>query len=494
MKLLSNDYNRTTGLYLIISTLWLLLGVAIRVVNEIQMITFMPGPDSYFSYGYLRPVGSNLLIFGGLLGYFFALGYQIIHARAGFRIDLAGLAALGAHQTALLFGIITIFAGYNSGREYGELNWIADNLMMVVFTVFLVLLLIALWGKEDLKAYEKLTAATIGGMMVFYFLGNFGMPNGLLVTTAPTSGAQDALVAEMYRNAVLTFFILFPLFTMGYYWLEKHYELPVFSEATVHFQILAGAVMVPVAAGGTLLGTADAKILQYVGTGAALALTMSLLAGVANIHYSLSRSGKNIESDQDGKALRWGLILVGVYLAVRFVLQIPLIGSDFRYMAWNNQDLYSLAATAVLPLALASAYLLLGYWKQASTPSKLKSFGNFFLYTGIITFLGAALTQGWIQALNASSLAGEGAEKVLENPAWAQVLFAGSLESEVGKDALFSYLYSVYGFVLIGLIMTFIGALAGVLAVLAGLSGKAAAYSRPSMVSEAPVAQSAQSH
>ena len=86
MKLLSNDYNRTTGLYLVISTLWLLLGVAIRVVNEIQMVTFMPGPDSYFSYGYLRPIGANLLIFGGVLGYFFALGYQIINERASFRV------------------------------------------------------------------------------------------------------------------------------------------------------------------------------------------------------------------------------------------------------------------------------------------------------------------------------------------------------------------------------------------------------------------------
>ncbi|MBR32220.1 MAG: hypothetical protein CMN77_13025 [Spirochaetaceae bacterium] len=494
MKLLSNDYNRTTGLYLIISTLWLILGVAIRVVNEIQMITFMPGPDSYFSYGYLRPVGSNLLIFGGLLGYFFALGYQIINERASSKVDLAGLAALGAHQTALLFGVLTIFAGYNTGREYGELNWIADNLMMLVFTVFLVLLLIALWGKEDLKSYEKMAAATIGGMLLFYFLGNFGMPNGLLVTTAPTSGAQDALVAEMYRNAVLTFFILFPLFTMGYYWLEKHYELPVFSEATVHFQIVAGAALVPLAAGGALLGTADAKVLQYIGTGAALALTMSLLGGVANIHYSLSRSGKIVSSDQDGKALRWGLILVGIYLSVRFILQIPLIGSNFRYMAWNNQDLYSLASTAVLPLALASAYLLLGYWKKASTPSALKSFGNFFLYTGIITFLAAALIQGWIQAFAASSLTGEGAEKALENPAWAQVLFAGSLETEVGKDALFSYLYSVYGFVLLGLVMTLIGSVAGIIAVFAGLSGKSAAYSRPSVVTEAPVTRSAESH
>ncbi len=494
MKLLSNDYNRTTGLYLIISTLWLILGVAIRVVNEIQMITFMPGPDSYFSFGYLRPVGANLLIFGGLLGYFFALGYQIINERASSKVDLAGLAALGAHQTALLFGVITIFAGYNTGREYGELNWIADNLMMLVFTIFIVLLLIALWGKEDLKAYEKLAAATSGGMLLFYFLGNFGMPNGLLVTTAPTSGAQDALVAEMYRNAVLTFFILFPLFTMGYYWLEKHYGLPVFSEATVHFQIVAGAVLVPVAAGSALLGTADAKILQYIGTGAALALTMSLLGGVANIHYSLSRSGKVVSSDQDGKALRWGLILVGVYLTVRFVLQIPLIGSNFRYLAWNNQDLFTLAATAVLPLALASAYLLLGYWKQASTPSALKSIGNFFLYTGIITFLAAALTQGWIQAVAASALTGEGAEKALENPAWAQVLFAGSLEAEVGKDALFSYLLSVYGFVLLGLVMTLLGTLAGIVAVFAGVSGKSAAYNRPTLVTEAPVTRSAESH
>ena len=281
---------------------------------------------------------------------------------------------------------------------------------------------------------------------------------------------------------------------MGYYWLEKHYELPVFSEATVHFQIVAGAALVPLAAGGALLGTADAKVLQYIGTGAALALTMSLLGGVANIHYSLSRSGKIVSSDQDGKALRWGLILVGIYLSVRFILQIPLIGSNFRYMAWNNQDLYSLASTAVLPLALASAYLLLGYWKKASTPSALKSFGNFFLYTGIITFLAAALIQGWIQAFAASSLTGEGAEKALENPAWAQVLFAGSLETEVGKDALFSYLYSVYGFVLLGLVMTLIGSVAGIIAVFAGLSGKSAAYSRPSVVTEAPVTRSAESH
>lgn len=493
MKLLSNDYNRTTALYLVISTVWLLLGVAIRLINEIQMVTFMPGPDSYFSYGYLRPTGANLLIFGGILGYFFALGYQIIHERAGFRIDLAGQAALGAHQLALIFGIATIFFGLNTGREYGELNWVADNLMMVVFTIFLVLLLIALWGKEDLKVYEKFAGATIGGMMAFYFLGNFGMPNGWLVTTAPTSGAQDALVAEMYRNAVLTFFILFPLFTMGYYWLEKHYELPVYSEATAHFQILSGAILVPVAAGAGLLGTADAKILQAIGTGAALALTMSLMAGVANIHYSLSRSGKIVQSDQDGKALRWGLILIGSYLAIRFILQIPLVGAGFKYMAWNNQDLYTMAATVVLPLTLGSAYLLLGYWKQSSTPAGLKAFANFFLYIGIITFLLGALTQGWLQAEAASSMNAETGEKALQVPEWAGVLFAGSLEENVGKDALFSYLFSPYSLILLGLAMNLIGVIVSTLAILGGLSGKKE-YSRPTVVTEAPAAHSAGSH
>ncbi|MCB1140451.1 MAG: hypothetical protein KDK23_16955, partial [Leptospiraceae bacterium] len=402
--------------------------------------------------------------------------------------------ALGAHQVALLFGVATIFFGLNTGREYGEMNWVADNLMMLVFTVFLVLLLIALWGKEDVKVYEKFAGATIAGMMVFYFLGNFGMPNGLLVTTAPTSGAQDAIVSQMYRNAVLTFFILFPLFTMGYYWLEKHYGLPVFSEATAHFQILAGAVLVPVAGGSALWGTADAQVLQSIGTGAALALTISLLGGVANIHYSLSRSGKIVQSDQDGKALRWGLMLIGSYLVIRFLLQIPLIGSNFEYTAWSNQDLYSLASTAALPMILGSAYLLLGHWKQASTPSGLKSFGNFFLYSGIILFLLGSLTQGWLQAHAASAMTGEGAEKSLAHPAWAEVLFAGSLEEGVGQDALFSYLLSAYSLVLTGLAMTAIGLVSGILAVFAGLSGKSATYSKPSLVTEAPVAPSTGSH
>ncbi|MCB1171364.1 MAG: hypothetical protein KDK25_13550, partial [Leptospiraceae bacterium] len=181
-------------------------------------------------------------------------------------------------------------------------------------------------------------------------------------------------------------------------------------------------------------------------------------------------------------------------LVIRFLLQIPLIGSNFEYTAWSNQDLYSLASTAVLPMVLGSAYLLLGHWKQAGTPSGLKAFANFFLYIGIILFLLGSLTQGWLQAHAASALAGEGAEKSLANPEWARVLFAGSLEESVGQDALFSYLLSAYGIVLTGLAMTAIGMVSGVLAVFAGLSGKSAAYSKPSLVTEAPVARSAGSH
>ena len=487
MKLLSNDYNRTTGLYLIVSTIWLLLGVVIRLVNELQLVTFAPGTDTLFHYGYLRPIGANILIFGGFLGYFFALGYQIIHARASFRVDLAGQAALGIHQLGLIVGTITILSGYNTGREYGEYTWIVDNLFMVVFTIFLVLLLISLWGKEDIKVYEKFAAATIGGMLVFYFLGNFGMPNALLESTSPTSGAQDAMVAEMYRNAVLTFFVLFPLFTMCYYWVEKHYELPIYSEATAHFQIVAGAILIPLAAGNALLGTADAKILQEIGTGGALALTISLLAGVANIHYSLSRSGKNVQSDQDGKAIRWGLILIGTYLVIRFLLQIPLIGSNFRYMAWNNQDVYFVASTVALPVALGSAYLLLGYWKQASTNKGLKRLANFFLYIGIILVLLGSFSQGWLQAHAASSITGEGADQALAVKDWSHVLFAGSLQFNDPKataDALFEYLYSLYSLVLLGQIMVVLGVFSGSLAVLLGSSGKAAQYSRPTLFAE----------
>lgn len=170
---------------------WTFLGLTAGLLNEMQMMFSVPGSDSPLSYGLLKAIAANMTIFGGFLSFFLAYALRILNAEGGKqKIDMIARVSFFLLQIGLGIGLVFIAAGYADGREYGEMNFHTDNMILLSIAIVLGLSIFNLNGQK-LSAAAQFQLVTLSGMVVSFFLGNFGFPNSLITAVAPTSGIQE---------------------------------------------------------------------------------------------------------------------------------------------------------------------------------------------------------------------------------------------------------------------------------------------------------------
>src|SRR5689334_8637259 len=128
-----SSYNyRTVRQFAVMTVVWGVVGMAVGVLIAAQLIW----PELNFgvpwlSYGRLRPLHTNAVIFafGGCA--LFATSYYVVqrtcHARL-FAPWLARFTFVG-WQVVIVAAAITLPMGYTSGKEYAELEWPIDILI-----------------------------------------------------------------------------------------------------------------------------------------------------------------------------------------------------------------------------------------------------------------------------------------------------------------------------------------------------------------------------
>ncbi|MCB1320514.1 MAG: cbb3-type cytochrome c oxidase subunit I, partial [Leptospiraceae bacterium] len=424
---LSRNINLTIKGYILTGMIWALLATILGLVNELQLMALLPLPD-LLDYGHLRPVYTLLLIFGSLLSFFFAGSYWILQKETGaILLAPAGWVGFKLHQTALIVGVVFILLDANKGREYGELFWIADNLMALALVLFLVTSVTAI--KMAGKSGVVLTSivVTAAGALVIYLVGNVNLPYSALGSVSPARGMQDAALQEAYRTGVLVYFILMPAFTLLYFFIPAYYKVGIFSESLFRFQVLAIIVLVPLAAGAGLVYSAAPEGLQTLGIVAGMALAVAIMAGGLNLHYSLTRSGKRFQSDALGLLIRFSLFFLIVASVLRIVLAPRFVQAALGFTWLNPRDIAFDAQTYVLMIMLAGGlYMFQKINEHTLSARNLKLIAGLAI-AGIALMFVANIGHGAIQAVERSATASNGDLAVQE---WSKIVYAGSFAQQ----------------------------------------------------------------
>ena len=216
------------------AVLWGVVGMLVGVIIAAQLAW----PELNFgipwlSYGRLRPLHTNAVIFafGGCA--LFATSYYVVQrtcqvravpAQAG-RVHLLGLAAgdRGWRRSPCRWAI-------TQGKEYAELEWPIDILIAVVWVAYAVVFFgtIGIRKVRHIYVANWFFGAFILAVALLHIVNSAAIPVSLTKSYSAYAGVQDAMVQWWYGHNAVGFFLTAGFLGMMYYFIPKQAERPVY--------------------------------------------------------------------------------------------------------------------------------------------------------------------------------------------------------------------------------------------------------------------------
>ena len=180
-------------------------------------------------FGRIRPVHINIVLFGfvtpGLLGAAFYYVPRLL--RTEIYSEKLGVITVIAWNIALVAVVISLCMGYTQGREYAELIWPIDMMVVIAFALVFINLVMTVKSRQEPVLYVSVWYVLAGVILTAttYSLGN--------VIWRPNSGAlvgiPDAILLWFYGHNVFGL-LLTPLAAgVTYYVIPRVCRAPLYS-------------------------------------------------------------------------------------------------------------------------------------------------------------------------------------------------------------------------------------------------------------------------
>ena len=130
-----STYNYTVvRQFAIMTVVWGIVGMLVGVLIAAQLIWPELNLAPWLSYGRLRPLHTNAVIFAFGGSALFATSYYVVQRTCHARLFGGWLPALTfwGWQLVIVLAAVTLPLGMTSGKEYAELEWPIDLLITVV--------------------------------------------------------------------------------------------------------------------------------------------------------------------------------------------------------------------------------------------------------------------------------------------------------------------------------------------------------------------------
>lgn len=198
--------------------------VAIVIAGKLNFPAFL-GNISWLTFGRLRPLHTNGMLFGWLLAADMGLCFYLVPRLCGVKLwsEKLGLATMGLWVVIVLSAVGTLLAGKNQGLEYAELSAWIDVLVVVAWVMFGANVFLTVATRKYAQMYVSLwyIMGAILWTAFVYIVGNFA--------TAFTTGVNQANLNWFYvHNAVGLIFTPLGL-GIGYYFIPKAANTPLYS-------------------------------------------------------------------------------------------------------------------------------------------------------------------------------------------------------------------------------------------------------------------------
>lgn len=196
---------------------------------------------SWLSYGRLRPLHTNAVIFAFVGNATFAGIYYSLQRLLKTRMysDLLSNINFWGWQLIIVAAAISLPLGYTSSKEYAELEWPIDIAIAVVWVVFGINMIGTILRRRERHLYVAIWfyLATFITVAVLHIFNSLALPVGAMKSYSVYAGVQDALVQWWYGHNAVAFFLTTPFLGLMYYFLPKAANRPVYSYrlSIIHF-------------------------------------------------------------------------------------------------------------------------------------------------------------------------------------------------------------------------------------------------------------------
>ncbi len=392
--------------FALMTVVWGVVGMLVGVIIAAQLT--WPALNfgiEWLTYGRLRPLHTNAVIFAfGGCG-LFAASYYVVQRTCHTRLFAGPLAAFTfwGWQAVIVLAAITLPLGLTSGKEYAELEWPIDILITLVWVAYAVVF----FGTVGMRKVRHIYVANwffgafILAVAVLHLVNSAAVPVDLFKSYSAYAGVQDAMVQWWYGHNAVGFFLTAGFLGMMYYFIPKQAERPVYSYrlSIVHFWALIFTYMW--AGPHHLHYTALPDWTQSVGMVFSLILLAPSWGGMINGIMTLSGAWHKLRDDPILRFLIVSLSFYGMSTFEGPMMSIKTVNALSHYTDWTIGHVHSGALGWVGLVTMGSMYYLIprlyGRKQMYSVPAIELHFWTATI--GIVLYIAAMWIAGVMQGL-----------------------------------------------------------------------------------------------
>jgi cytochrome c oxidase cbb3-type subunit 1 len=392
--------------FAIMTVVWGVVGMLVGVVIAAQLLWPALNFDvPWLSYGRLRPLHTNAVIFAFGGSALFATSYYVVQRTSHARLFGDGLAAFTfwGWQAVIVLAAITLPLGLTSGKEYAELEWPVDLLIAAVWVAYAVVFFGTLWKRKVQHIYVAnwFFGAFILTVAVLHIVNSAAVPATLWKSYSAYAGAQDAMVQWWYGHNAVGFFLTAGFLGMMYYFVPKQAGRPIYSYrlSVVHFWALIFTYMW--AGPHHLHYTALPEWTQSLGMVFSLILLAPSWGGMINGIMTLSGAWHKLRDDPVLKFLIVSLSFYGMSTFEGPMMSIKTVNALSHYTDWTIGHVHSGALGWVGLISMGSLYYLVPRLSGRTEMHSVRAINlHFWVATiGIVLYIAAMWIAGVMQGL-----------------------------------------------------------------------------------------------
>ncbi len=220
----------------------LLLGVVIAFQMAFPELNYLAG--EYGTFSRLRPLHTNGIIYGftlsGVWAGWYYLGQRVLKITYNEHpfLKVIGHVHFWAYIVLMALAVVSLFAGLTQSKEYSELVWPLDLLVVVVWVLWGISLFGSMGVRREHTIYISLWyfIATFVAISALYIFNNLAVPTYLVSgygsffnSVSLYSGTNDAMVQWWFGHNAVAFVFTSAIIGLIYYFLPKESGQPIFS-------------------------------------------------------------------------------------------------------------------------------------------------------------------------------------------------------------------------------------------------------------------------
>jgi cytochrome c oxidase cbb3-type subunit 1 len=392
--------------FAVMTVVWGVVGMLVGVIIAAQLIW----PELNFNvpwltYGRLRPLHTNAVIFAFGGSALFATSYYVVQRTCHVRLFSDGLAAFTfwGWQLVIVAAAITLPLGFTTSKEYAELEWPIDILIALVWVAYAVVFFGTLAKRRIPHIYVAnwFFGAFIITVALLHIVNSAAVPAGFWKSYSAFAGAQDAMVQWWYGHNAVGFFLTAGFLGMMYYFIPKQANRPVYSYrlSVVHFWALIFTYMW--AGPHHLHYTALPDWAQSLGMLFSLILLAPSWGGMINGIMTLSGAWHKLRTDPILKFLIVSLSFYGMSTFEGPMMSIKTVNALSHYTDWTIGHVHSGALGWVGLVSMGSIYYLLPrlFGRTEMYSVNLINVHFWVATVGIVLYIAAMWIAGVMQGL-----------------------------------------------------------------------------------------------